>query len=200
MGKFDINKLIEKNTNDNKEVDYEAINNEINKEVNDLIAKSKPDSEKIKADAVTDLLKELGEADLEGLKSKLKNSSEVDKDKFEKLKAELEENKKALKDYAEKTKNYDELVKEREANLRAGVLKETGISNNAILKALERNAMARMSDELDFKQAIDLELKEDPESYADVPGTTGKPSGNGGGNSGGDKFAELDEIFKELNP
>lgn len=172
MAKFDIKKLIEKHTKDD-EINYEAINEEVNNQANDIIAKQKPNTEALKEEAKQEFLKEHSFDSVEAFKKFVEDKSNLASDELEAIKKEFESYKAETKDYAD-LKN-----KEREAQQNE-VLTGTKISNKALLNALKVNAEKRLGTDVDFAKAVELELSENPDNYTINSDLTSGKSVRGG--------------------
>ena len=150
MKQAELETLIKEFTNDENVLDFSGLNEKINKEhINDVIAKGKPDMEKLEVEFKGKLLKELGLESFDDIKT-------VKSDVDDKAPNELQEK------YDKLLKDFEDSNKAIKASNREKLLKDVGTDEFKEFISFKLDSM--ITDELDEATAFST-LKED-ETYS----------------------------------
>lgn len=131
-----LEQLIAQHTKDGV-TDYKSIEEAVNKEINDTVAKSKPDKDKLIADYKSDWIASLGfegVTDETQLKAYVKGTSNEWKEKYDGLKKETDA---SLQEYGTKFTNYEKDLGELNTLRNQRLLRGKGVLDDEQLEFLE---------------------------------------------------------------
>jgi hypothetical protein len=166
----DIKAFIEKNTNEEGVIDFTAVEEAINGEINNIVAKNKPDTDKLKQELYGEVAKEIiGGLGIDGstvddLKlwaKKMGGSTDEFKEANIKLEQELEKYKAELNEIATAKQELESTLTYKE---QLGRIKELGVKDDETAEFIKFKLDRLVGEDKDFDTALN-EFKEQSPTY-----------------------------------
>lgn len=173
----DIKLFIENNTNDEGVIDYAALEEAINSDINNIVAKNKPDTDKLKQELHGEVAKSIISGlgiegstvdDLKLWAKKMGGSTDEFKEANIKLESELEKARQELNDTATAKKELERTVTNKEQLSR---IKELGIKDDETAEFIKFKLDKLVGEDKDFDTALN-EFKEQSPNYFRTPSVT----------------------------
>jgi len=173
-----IKSLIEQHTNDEGVIDYESVETAVNDEVNNIVAKNKPDTDKLKQDLHGEVAKEIisglgieGESvdDLKLWAKKMAGNTDEFKETNIKLEQELESLKKQYEE-VETAKNNIEQEYTNTQQLQK--IKALGVKDDETAEFVKFKLDKVVGEDKDFDTALDEFRNESPSYFRQKEVTT----------------------------
>lgn len=173
----DIKAIIEKHTDEEGVVDYAALEEAVNSEINGIVAKNKPDTEKLKQELHGEVAKSIisglgieGETvdDLKLWAKKMGGSTDEFKEANIKLEQELEKVRNELEEIATAKQELETTLTTKE---RLGKIKELGVKDDDTAEFIKFKLDKLVSEDKDFDTALN-EFKEESPTYFRTPSVT----------------------------
>ena len=197
-----IKSLIEQHTNDEGVIDYDSVETAVNDEVNNIVAKNKPDTDKLKQDLHGEVAKEIigglgieGESvdDLKLWAKKMAGNTDEFKETNIKLEQELESLKKQY-DEVETAKNQIEQEYTNTQQLQK--IKQLGVKDDETAEFVKFKLDKLVGDDKDFDTALDEFRNESPSYFRQKEVTTFRRVQNPDSNVSDDKDADVLRAFE----
>ena len=197
-----IKSLIEQHTNDEGVIDYESVETAVNDEVNNIVAKNKPDTDKLKQDLHGEVAKEIigglgieGESvdDLKLWAKKMAGNTDEFKETNIKLEQELESLKKQYEE-VETAKNNIEQEYTNTQQLQK--IKQLGVKDDETAEFVKFKLDKLVGDDKDFDTALDEFRNESPSYFRQKEVTTFRRVQNPDSNVSDDKDADVLRAFE----
>lgn len=166
----DIKSFIEKHTNEEGVIDYEAVEEAINGEINGIVAKNKPDTDKLKQELHGEVAKSIISGlgiegstvdDLKLWAKKMGGSTDEFKEANIKLEQELEKAKAELNDIATAKQELETTLTNKE---RLSRIKEFGVKDDETAEFIKFKLDKLVGEDKDFDTALN-EFKEQSPTY-----------------------------------
>ena len=197
-----IKSLIEQHTNDEGVIDYDSVETAINEEVNNIVAKNKPDTDKLKQDLHGEVAKEIiGGLGIEGqtvddLKLWAKKMA-GNTDEFKETNIKLEQELEALKkQYEEVETAKNQIEQEYTTTQQLQKIKQLGVKDDETAEFVKFKLDKMVSDEKDFDTALDEFRNESPSYFRQKEVTTFRRVQNPDSNVSDDKDADVLRAFE----
>jgi|SRR6056297_3172396 len=197
-----IKSLIEQHTNDEGVIDYDSVETAVNDEVNNIVAKNKPDTDKLKQDLHGEVAKEIigglgieGESvdDLKLWAKKMAGNTDEFKETNIKLEQELESLKKQYEE-VETAKNNIEQEYTNTQQLQK--IKQLGVKDDETAEFVKFKLDKLVGDDKDFDTALDEFRNESPSYFRQKEVTTFRRVQNPDSNVSDDKDADVLRAFE----
>lgn len=166
----DIKAIIEKHTNEEGVIDYEALEEVVNGEINGIVAKNKPDTDKLKQELHGEVAKSIISGlgiegstvdDLKLWAKKMGGSTDEFKEANIKLEQELEKAKAELNDIATAKQELETTLTNKE---RLSRIKELGVKDEETAEFIKFKLDKLVGEDKDFDTALN-EFKEQSPTY-----------------------------------
>lgn len=166
----DIKALLEQHTNEEGTVDYNAVEAAVNEEINNIVAKNKPNTDKLKDELKGEVAKEIisglgidGETidDLKLWSKKMAGNTDEIKEENVQLSNKLKELEAQYNETAEAKASLEKSLLDQE---RLGKLRQVGIKDEETAEFVKFKLEKMVNDEVDFDTALN-EFKEQSPSY-----------------------------------
>jgi len=166
----DIKAIIEKHTNEEGVIDYEALEEVVNGEINGIVAKNKPDTDKLKQELHGEVAKSIISGlgiegstvdDLKLWAKKMGGSTDEFKEANIKLEQELEKAKAELNDIATAKQELESTLTYKE---QLGRIKELGVKDDETAEFIKFKLDKLVGEDKDFDTALN-EFKEESPTY-----------------------------------
>ena len=166
----DIKAFIEKHTNEEGVVDYEALQETVNSEINNIVAKNKPDTDKLKQELHGEVAKSIISGlgiegstvdDLKLWAKKMGGSTDEFKEANIKLEQELEKARQELEQVASAKQELEQNLTYKEQMSR---IKELGVKDEETAEFIKFKLDKLVNDDKDFDTAL-TEFKEQAPTY-----------------------------------
>ena len=166
----DIKAIIEKHTNEEGVIDYEALEEVVNGEINGIVAKNKPDTDKLKQELHGEVAKSIISGlgiegstvdDLKLWAKKMGGSTDEFKEANIKLEQELEKAKTELNDIATAKQELESTLTYKE---QLGRIKELGVKDDETAEFIKFKLDKLVGEDKDFDTALN-EFKEESPTY-----------------------------------
>ena len=197
-----IKSLIEQHTNDEGVIDYDSVETAVNEEVNNIVAKNKPDTDKLKQDLHGEVAKEIiGGLGIEGqtvddLKLWAKKMA-GNTDEFKETNIKLEQELEALKkQYEEVETAKNQIEQEYTTTQQLQKIKQLGVKDDETAEFVKFKLDKMVSDEKDFDTALDEFRNESPSYFRQKEVTTFRRVQNPDSNVSDDKDADVLRAFE----
>jgi hypothetical protein len=197
-----IKSLIEQHTNDEGVIDYDSVETAVNDEVNNIVAKNKPDTDKLKQDLHGEVAKEIigglgieGESvdDLKLWAKKMAGNTDEFKETNIKLEQELESLKKQYEE-VETAKNNIEQEYTNTQQLQK--IKQLGVKDDETAEFVKFKLDKVVGEDKDFDTALDEFRNESPSYFRQKEVTTFRRVQNPDSNVSDDKDADVLRAFE----
>jgi hypothetical protein len=166
----DIKAFIEKHTNEEGVVDFEALQETVNSEINNIVAKNKPDTDKLKQELHGEVAKSIISGlgiegstvdDLKLWAKKMGGSTDEFKEANIKLESELEKTRQELNDIATAKKELENNLTFKD---QLGRIKELGVKDDETAEFIKFKLDKLVGEDKDFDTALN-EYKEKSPTY-----------------------------------
>lgn len=166
----DIKAIIEKHTNEEGVIDYAALEEVVNSEINGIVAKNKPDTDKLKQELHGEVAKSIISGlgiegstvdDLKLWAKKMGGSTDEFKEANIKLEQELEKARAELNDIATAKQELETTLTNKE---RLSRIKELGVKDEETAEFIKFKLDKMVGEDKDFDTALN-EFKEQSPSY-----------------------------------
>lgn len=197
-----IKSLIEQHTNDEGVIDYESVETAVNEEVNNIVAKNKPDTDKLKQDLHGEVAKEIisglgieGESvdDLKLWAKKMAGNTDEFKETNIKLEQELEELK---KQYEEVSTAKQQIEQEYTNTQQLQKIKALGVKDDETAEFVKFKLDKVVGEDKDFDTALDEFRNESPSYFRQKEVTTFRRVANPEANVANEKDADVLAAFE----
>jgi len=197
-----IKSLIEQHTNDEGVIDYDSVETAVNDEVNNIVAKNKPDTDKLKQDLHGEVAKEIigglgieGESvdDLKLWAKKMAGNTDEFKETNIKLEQELESLK---KQYEEVETAKNNIEKEYTNTQQLQKIKQLGVKDDETAEFVKFKLDKVVGEDKDFDTALDEFRNESPSYFRQKEVTTFRRVQNPDSNVSDDKDADVLRAFE----
>jgi len=197
-----IKSLIEQHTNDEGVIDYDSVETAVNDEVNNIVAKNKPDTDKLKQDLHGEVAKEIiGGLGIEGqsvddLKLWAKKMA-GNTDEFKETNIKLEQELDALKkQYEEVETAKNQIEQEYTTTQQLQKIKQLGVKDDETAEFVKFKLDKMVGDEKDFDTALDEFRNESPSYFRQKEVTTFRRVQNPDSNVSNEKDADVLAAFE----
>ncbi len=165
-----LKKYLEENLKDEgkellEHLDLESLEAKVNEEINNIVAKNKPDTDKLKQETVKELLESAGVegASVEDLKKHIESLSPED------YKKQLEETRAQLEKLAEEKKGIEnEFNKKKQMD----AIRELGVTDEDKIDFIHYKVGQRVEDDKPFADALKEYQEEKPDYFKDKSSST----------------------------
>jgi len=197
----DLKNLIEQHTDDEGAINYEAVQEAVNGEINDIVAKNKPNTDKLKDELRGEVAKELigglgidGESvdDLKLWAKKMGGSTDEYKEANIKLEQELKKAQEELQQIAETKTQLETELTDRE---RLNKIKELGVKDGETAEFVKFKLDKMVDDSTDFDTALEKFREEAPNYFRQKEVTTFRRLPNAEATVADDKDADVLNAF-----
>ena len=197
-----IKSLIEQHTNDEGVIDYESVEAAVNEEVNNIVAKNKPDTDKLKQDLHGEVAKEIisglgieGESvdDLKLWAKKMAGNTDEFKETNIKLEQELEELK---KQYEEVNAAKQQIEQEYTNTQQLQKIKQLGVKDDETAEFVKFKLDKVVGEDKDFDTALEEFRNESPSYFRQKEVTTFRRVANPEANVANEADADVLRAFE----
>lgn len=197
-----IKSLIEQHTNDEGVIDYDSVETAVNDEVNNIVAKNKPDTDKLKQDLHGEVAKEIiGGLGIEGqtvddLKLWAKKMA-GNTDEFKETNIKLEQELESLKKQYEEVETAKNNIEQEYTNTQQlQKIKQLGVKDDETAEFVKFKLDKLVGDDKDFDTALDEFRNESPSYFRQKEVTTFRRVQNPDSNVSDDKDADVLRAFE----
>mgnify|MGYP001149811746 CR=1 FL=1 len=197
-----IKSLIEQHTNDEGVINYDSVETAVNDEVNNIVAKNKPDTDKLKQDLHGEVAKEIiGGLGIEGqtvddLKLWAKKMA-GNTDEFKETNIKLEQELESLKKQYEEVETAKNNIEQEYTNTQQlQKIKQLGVKDDETAEFVKFKLDKLVGDDKDFDTALDEFRNESPSYFRQKEVTTFRRVQNPDSNVSDDKDADVLRAFE----
>lgn len=197
----DLKSLIEQHTDDEGVVNYDLVEEAVNSEINNIVAKNKPNTDKLKDELKSEVAKEIigglgidGESvdDLKLWAKKMGGSTDEYKEANIKLEQELKKAQEELQQTAETKTQLETELTDRE---RLNKIKELGVKDSEAAEFVKFKLDKMVDENTDFDAALEKFREESPSYFRQKEVTTFRRLPNAEATNSDDKDADVLNAF-----
>lgn len=166
-----IDKLIEQFTDEEGNIDYQELEAKVNEEVNNIVAKNKPDTSKLREEVKSEVAKELigglgieGESvdDLKLWAKKMGGSTDEIKEANLNLEKQVKELEEKYSTVAQEKEQYEQNLRAQEA---ISKVRKYGVKDDDTAEFIKFKVEKQLSDDVDFDTALESFREENPHYF-----------------------------------
>lgn len=166
-----IESLIQQFTDEDGNIDYGEIETKVNEEINNIVAKKKPDTSKLKEELKSEVAKELvsglgidGESvdDLKLWAKKMGGSTDEFKEQNIELERKVKELEEKYNTVAQEKEQYEQSLRNTEA---ISKVRKFGVKDDDTAEFIKFKVEKQLSDDVDFDTALENFREENPHYF-----------------------------------
>ena len=161
MKETQIQEMITNNTDTEGVINWSEVSKGINDITNGLIAKNKPDMEKLNNESIANFLKENNFDDKASFSAFVKNGATVNSEQLNEYKATIESQNSKMKELLGIKKDYTTLQQQ-------SAISKLGITDPDEIELLEYKVNKTVTDYITFKDALELYVKDNPNKFQTI--------------------------------
>lgn len=158
MKETQLQELITANTNEEGVVNFIEVSKSINDITNGLIAKNKPDMEKLNNESIANFLKENNFDNMASFSAFVKQGATVNSEQLNEYKTTIETQKTKMEKLLGIQKDYTTLQQQ-------SAISKLGITDQDEIELLEYKVNKTVTDDITFKDALELYVKDNPNRF-----------------------------------
>lgn len=199
----DLKALLEQHTNEDGQIDYDVVQEAVNEEINNIVAKNKPNTEKLKEELKSEVAKEIigglgidGESveDLKLWSKKMGGNTDEVKEQNVLLENELKKAQEELNAISEAKQTLEADLSNRE---RLSKIKEYGVHDNDTAEFVKFKLDKLVDDTTDFDTALEQFRQESPNYFRQKEVTTFRRFPDAEKSTADEKDADVLRAFEE---